>query len=86
VALLGEFVDWVFWRLHPREESLGGASEILAQAWGDAVPSLHGKEAGVMGGVMEIEDACRLIGYGWEFCKVMVPAVVLAACAWRVGA
>jgi hypothetical protein len=39
-----------------------------------------------MGGVMEIEDACRLIGYGWEFCKVMVPAVVLAACAWRVGA
>jgi hypothetical protein len=85
VALLGEFGDWAFWRLHPREGSLGGASEILAQAWVDAVSGLHGKEAGVMGG-LEIEDACRLIGYGWEFCKVMVPAVALAACAWRVGA
>jgi hypothetical protein len=34
---------------------------------------------------MEIETACRLIGYGIEFAKAAVPAVALAVIAWRIG-
>jgi hypothetical protein len=36
--------------------------------------------------IMEIETACRLIGYGIEFAKAAVPAVALAVIAWRIGA
>jgi hypothetical protein len=35
--------------------------------------------------IMEIETACRLIGYGIELAKAAVPAVALAIIAWRVG-
>jgi hypothetical protein len=35
--------------------------------------------------IMEIETACRLIGYGIEFAKAAVPAVALAVIAWRIG-
>jgi hypothetical protein len=34
---------------------------------------------------MEIETMCRLIGYGIEFTKAAVPAMALAALAWRIG-
>jgi len=34
---------------------------------------------------MEIETACRLIGYGIEFAKAAAPAVALAIIAWRIG-
>jgi hypothetical protein len=35
--------------------------------------------------IMEIETACRLIGYGIEFAKSAVPAAALAVIAWRIG-
>jgi hypothetical protein len=34
---------------------------------------------------MEIETACRLIGYAIEFTKAAVPAMALAVIAWRIG-
>jgi hypothetical protein len=35
--------------------------------------------------IMEIETACRLIGYGIEFARAAVPAMALAVIAWRIG-
>lgn len=34
---------------------------------------------------MEIETACRLIGYGIEYIKAVAPAAILGWIAWRVG-
>ena len=75
-GLFGAFGDYVY------ADSVGEARREFFRKHGVTPQPRRSREEG---GVMDIQDACRLIGYGIEYIKAVAPAAVLAWIEWRIG-